>query len=462
MYSNGPGRSLSFVDLFAGLGGFHLGLSSLGHHCVFASELDEELRALYQLNFGLRPSGDIRDAVANGELPEHDIMCAGFPCQPFSKAGTQLGFSDPYSGDLFSVVVRIAKEKQPRFVLLENVPNFLYQRQGETWRAAKASLQAAGYTIDHRIYSPHHFGVPQIRERLFIVGAREDIGLGHFFWPEPDPMTVPDLGSVLGDDESLYRPISSRVVECLDAWQAFLDAIPPTSKLPSFPIWSAEFGATYPYCHTTPHALGARRLWSYAGTHGRSLADLTPASRLSGIPSYALTKQDRFPQWKVDFIRQNREFYDEHRSVIDAWLPKILSMPPSWQKLEWNCQGEERDIWKYVIQFRASGVRVKRPTTAPSLVAMTSTQVPIIAWARRYMTIRECARLQSMGDLKNLPTALTRAFGSLGNAVNVELVRQVTKALTAESESLANSWPECGDQVSPRRELAPAYAAAAS
>src|SRR6185436_2472490 len=131
------------------------------------------------------------------------------------------------------------------------------------------------------------------------------------------------------------------------------------------------------------------------------------------------------------FIRQNREFYQRNKSWIKPWLPTIRSFPSSLQKFEWNCKGEVRDLWKYVIQFRASGVRVKRPTTAPSLVAMTTTQVPIIAWEKRYMTPRECARLQSLSHLKHLPANSTRAFKALGNSVNVEIAARVAAALTA-------------------------------
>ncbi|WP_414555068.1 DNA cytosine methyltransferase [Stenotrophomonas forensis] len=424
-----------FVDLFAGLGGFHLALQRVGGKCVFAAEWKEHLRLLYQQNFGLIPEGDIT-LVDPGSLPDHDVLTAGFPCQPFSKAGEQLGFECTEQGSLFFNVAEILRIKRPPFFILENVPNLLKHDEGRTWQEIQRILTVdLGYDIRAEKFSPHNFGIPQIRERVYIVGSLKS--LEDFEWPKTSSAET-NIESVLDDNPVDAKRLSARAILCLTIWEEFLMACPPDVELPSFPLWSMEWGATYPFEETTPYALrkkfGYAGLQGFKGSHGKRIGYLkTLEERWDSLPSHAKTAQVKFPKWKVDFIRQNREFYDKNREWIDPWLPKILEFPSSFQKLEWNVKGGKRDIWSYVIQFRASGVRVKRRTTAPSLIAMTDTQVPIIAWQKRYMTPTECARLQSLDGLKSLPSSPTRAFHALGNAVNSNVVQMVAEALLKSS-----------------------------
>jgi DNA (cytosine-5)-methyltransferase 1 len=420
--------AFEFIDLFAGLGGFHVALSRLGGKAVFAAEWVESLAELYERNFSLRPAGDI-SKIEPRSIPDHDVLAAGFPCQPFSKAGEQLGFEHTEQGQLFFHVVNILREKRPKYFILENVPNILRHRGGATIARIEADLRDLNYDVKISRLSPHHFGIPQVRDRVYIVGSQAN--LDDFVWPQPERQPT-DVRTVLESNPSEARSLSEKALRCLEIWDEFLKASPGDLQIPSFPLWSMEFGATYPYENETPFALTeelkSEGLTGYKGSYGVLLDGLTVQQQMDALPSHARRPQLQFPKWKVDFIRQNRGFYDANKKWIDPWLPKIQPFPSSFQKFEWNAKGEIKTVWNYIIQMRASGVRVKRPTTAPSLVAMTDTQVPIIAWERRYMTPKECSALQSLEAIQ-LPERRADAYRALGNAVNARVVERIAAAL---------------------------------
>lgn len=193
----------TFVDLFCGIGGFHLALSSFGADCVFASDIDRYASSVYEKNFNLKPYGDINE-VKLSQIPDHDILCAGFPCQPFSISGQRQGFDDELGrGKLFFNIVNIAKRKKPKLILLENVGNLKTHNNGMTYKTIEESLKAIGYNVFSEILCASDYEVPQARKRLYIVAIKKNYGISEFNFPAARP-TFKVISDILLDGVTDY------------------------------------------------------------------------------------------------------------------------------------------------------------------------------------------------------------------------------------------------------------------
>lgn len=182
---------LKFIDLFSGIGGFRIAFESHGGECVFSSDIDKWANETYSLNFGECPAGDI-SKIGTNEIPDHDILCGGFPCQPFSIAGRRLGFADT-RGTLFFEIERILKEKKPRAFLLENVRGLTNHDKGNTLKVILAKLNELGYSVFYQVLNSADYGVPQNRERIYIVGFREKVVNFEFPSPVKEKANVGDI-----------------------------------------------------------------------------------------------------------------------------------------------------------------------------------------------------------------------------------------------------------------------------
>lgn len=194
-------NNFSFIDLFAGIGGIRLGFESVGGHCVFSSEFDENACKTYEANFGEHPSGDITKIAAK-DIPDFDILLGGFPCQAFSIIGKKEGFENETCGTLFFEIERILKEKNPKAFMLENVRNLTAHDKGNTFKVIRTHLEALGYTVYAKVLNALDYGVPQKRERIIIVGFKDNI---LFSFPDPVPVsrrkTLKDILEVNVDEK---------------------------------------------------------------------------------------------------------------------------------------------------------------------------------------------------------------------------------------------------------------------
>lgn len=409
--------AFTFIDLFAGIGGFHAALSSLGGKCVFASDIDARARAVYELNWGHEIASDRAQASLVGDItvftdptvrvPEHDVLAAGFPCQPFSKSGFQLGMEEA-RGTLFWHIARIIEARQPALVILENVRNIAGPRHQHEWQVIIQTLRDLGYRVSSQpaVFSPHLLppdmgGTPQVRERVFITATRVGKKRANQESDVPPAVTNHPVKGWDKDtwnlDEHLLQPegpqtvpyrLSRDDVRIIDTWDDFVQRLLEAregERLPGFPLWADAF-------QTTPNI--------ERGT----------------------------PTWKAGFLRKNSDFYSAHRDVIDDWLAdhgNLEHLPPSRRKLEWQAR-DASSLWDTVMHFRPSGIRAKQPTYLPALVAITQTS--IVGSRRRRITPREAARLQGFPESFTFGGQRDAdSYRQLGNAVCVGAVQYVIK-----------------------------------
>jgi DNA (cytosine-5)-methyltransferase 1 len=190
---------IKYIDLFCGVGGFRYGLNSSSSQCVFSSDIDPDAREIYTQNWGERPVGNIVEVQVE-DVPAHDVLCGGFPCQPFSISGNQGGFEDA-RGTLLHEILRIARHHQPSVLFLENVKNFLSHGGGETLAKTIELLNRAGYQVHYSLLNASRYGVAQKRERVYFVCFRKELGIEDFSFPEPSDEDVAVEDILLPSDD---------------------------------------------------------------------------------------------------------------------------------------------------------------------------------------------------------------------------------------------------------------------
>ena len=386
-------KKFKFIDLFAGIGGFHQAMVQLGGQCVYASEIDKFCIERYKENYNIDADHDITK-INPEEVPDHDVLCGGFPCQAFSKAGKQKGFEET-RGTLFFYIEKILQAKKPKYIVLENVRNLVSHDNGNTWKVIRQHIIDCGYRITENpiIISPHQLGIPQLRERVVILGVYDPDNTDKYL--NIDLGTMKDkkdnsIESILepNNNEDKYK-ISKQEERVLSAWDEFYKMI--DLKVIGFPIIVDFFDG-----HIDPD----------------------------------------YPNWKKQFVEKNHALYVLNKNAIDRWIKKwkvYETFTPTQRKMEWQAGSSIESIWEGLIQFRPSGVRVKSPNCFPALVAMV--QVPIVGIYKSRLTIREAARLQSFPDSFIFDSNDHQAYKQFGNAVNVNVIKTAAEALFNYKES---------------------------
>ncbi|QCB92189.1 DNA cytosine methyltransferase [Cellulomonas shaoxiangyii] len=433
-----------YIDLFAGIGGFAAALEAFGGECVYSVEIDASAAKVYERNWGHSPLGDITKDANDGAMnvPPHDLLAAGFPCQPFSKSGAQRGMEET-RGTLFWNILKIIEAHHPTIVLLENVRNLAGPRHKHEWDLIIRTLRDEGYRVSSSptVFSPHLLplergGRPQVRERVFITATYDPDGILEGVDPLPALSNRTQRGTeewsllhdlpVDGTSEDPGTRLTKAEVAWIDAWDDFVTTMwaevqkttadgRRLAALPGFPIWADHW--------VTSEELA---LWMVGGNSPYGTAD---------VPN----TWDAVPAWKKTFLLKNAEFYTRHKAQLDRWASRhdLASFPPSRRKLEWQAQ-HAATLWECVLQLRPSGIRAKRPTHVPALVAITQTS--IIGPLRRRLTPREAARLQGFPDNFDFgPQRSAVTYKQLGNGVNIGAVWNVLRAHAERDAAILRS-----------------------
>lgn len=370
-----------FIDLFCGIGGFHLALKSFGGECVFASEIDKKCQKVYQDNFKITPKGDITKIEAN-DIPDHDVLVGGFPCQAVSNAGHKKAFDDK-RGKLFDEILRIAKEKRPKIMLLENVKHIKKVKGCQVYEYIYQQLSNINYHVQDIELSPHQFGIPQLRKRVYFICLDKNKYPDTKINFTPPICTPRNIFQDAVEIDEKYN-VSDEIKNVIDTWDVILKQLDVGQKF-SVPILLEEFNKEY-------------------------------------------DTFEKISDWKKTYILKNKELYEKYKFKWDSWYDinkQLLTKKAVYSKLEWQTgplNGND-SVWDHFIQIRQSGIRVKRNDNFPTLVAIV--QVPIYGKQKRYLTPRECARLQSFPDDYKLHSIDKVAYKQLGNSVNVDIIKHV-------------------------------------
>ena len=391
--------NVKFIDLFCGIGGFHQALNKIKFitaECVLAVDIDKNARKVYENNYNIKPVDDIRN-VDEKKMPDFDILCAGFPCQPFSNGGNKKCFNDN-RGLLFDEIIRIAKYKKPKFIFLENVKHILKVSNGEVLKYINEKIINTGYTLQIENMSPHNYGIPQQRERVFFICIRNDIYNKKPIKIKHKNFNIKIKDIIENNNDSKYK-INKEIKDVLDAWDELIKQFEVGEKI-SPTILIHDYYRTYTQEELNDH-----------------------------------------PKWKQDYMAKNKPLIKKYKTIIDPWYAKyknILLKREIYGKLEWQTGiiKENESIYNYFIQFRQSGIRVKRNEYFPTLVAMS--QIPIYGQTKSYITPRECARLQSFPEDFILDDNDKITYKQLGNSVNVENVYAVIKSTLKKYKKQVN------------------------